>query len=154
MATGFVDRFKGKTTFDAAALLVGGLPQYGPQSVQVISTTAANAFPGSSFVDGSTITPYGVTLLASSAAAVAVISPPRYAGQFKVIQISSIPATSIFIMTSTTQSGKVGINGSSMTVIKSTVGWSVLEFVATSTANWTFAGLNNSSATHTLSTTT
>lgn len=153
MATGFVDRWKGKITVDAAAQWVQGQPLYGAASVQTISTAASATFPNTTAVDGSSATNFGVSIVKSSATSVITMRAPSYAGQFKLVQISTLnTAANIFLKVST--GGGVTLNGSSFSVIQSTIGNSILEFVATSTVNWAFAGLNNSTATHALTTTT
>ncbi len=153
MATGFVDRWKGKITVDASAQFIAGTPLYGPASVQNVSTlTAGSLTPNSSFVDGSTVTNYGVTIVQSSAGGVMTMQAPSYVGQFKIVLISTIGSSTLFLKMGSTATVK--INGSSFWIVKSSIGNSALEFVATSSVNWALGGVQNSTVTHTLSTTT
>lgn len=124
MASGFVQRFKGKATFDASSLWLAGTPLFGPGSVQTLSTASAT----NSIAQGA-----GISILtASSVIAIFRVPVPAYASQERTLQLSV--SSGIFITVST--AGAVGINGqSSVNTIKSTQN-SVVVLEATSTTNW------------------
>ena len=142
--SGFVERYKGKVTMDQGSATVAGFPLYGKGSVTTFSST-----PGAGISTGFAIPAYGISLVASSANNSFVIQPPQYIGEFKTIQTSTVGGTVVF-MAST--NGSITFNGSSFSVVKSTVGNSVYELLATSSVNWALTVQTNSSVTHTLST--
>lgn len=124
MASGFVQRWKGKGTFDASSLWIAGSPMYGGGSVQTLSTASATAL----ITNGP-----GIAVIASSSAIFTYrLAAPSFASAEKTIQMTV--SSGIFITVSTNNT--VGINGqSSVNTIKSTQN-TVLVLEATSTTNW------------------
>lgn len=147
MATGFVDRIKGKITQDPQTFWIGGTPQYGAVATQAVTA--------SSTVAAQNVNSYGITTINASTGNLCVfrLQKPGFAGQFKTIQLNPCSSVGGIFLTASTD-GSITFNGSSFSVIKSTIAGSIIELTATSTNNWATAGLVNSSATHTLSTTT
>jgi len=129
MASGFVQRWKGKIACDE--LWVGGQLLAGGGGVGVQTLSLGNTT--------GTLTNYGVTAIsATSGLAIVRLASPNYANQSKTIQLTTV-SSGIFITAST--AGTVFINGSSInTTIKSTLA-GVLELVATSTSNWAITGV-------------
>jgi hypothetical protein len=132
MASGFVQRFKGKVNFAPSGLWIGGSPLFGAGSAQNLTLASATVSIGA-------ITNYGLTTInATSAVAIARLARPAYPGQAKTLQLTAI-SSAVFITAST--DGSVTLNGSSInTTFKSTVA-SVITLVATSSANWAIDGL-------------
>jgi len=128
MASGFVQRWKGKASFDPSAFRIGGVAMYGSAAVQ-----STNVY-GSTF----NITGTYVTISASSAMAYGRIAKPAYAGDYTLIQLTTV-SSGIFLTAST--DGSVTINGSSInTTLKSTLA-GVIVLEATSTANWALSSI-------------
>lgn len=130
MATGFVQRFKGKIQADA--LYVKGQGVYGAGAAQSLTLASATASIG-------TINASGVTAIsATSIKAIARLSKPTYVGEFKTIQLTTV-SSGILITASTDLS--VFFNGSTgNTTILSTLAVS-FNLVATSTTNWAISGI-------------
>lgn len=154
MATGFVQRFKGKIALAQGGLYIGGtqvnatgvdLNALVGQSVQqnILSTTSTGT---------GTITNTGPTTISSSSGINVYRLARPISGCEKLIQLTTV-SSGVLITAST--DGSVTINGSSInTTIKSTVA-AVIDLVGTSTSNWAIAGLFISTlATLTLSTST
>lgn len=133
MASGFIQRWKGKANFDPSSLWVAGSPLYGPGSAQSLSTTSASAL----------ISNGGVTAIsATSVIAIYRLQAPAYASQEKTIQLTTV-SSGVFITLypSTLVAAAVFLNGSSINcVIKSTQA-GVVSLCATSTANWAIVGV-------------
>lgn len=131
MASGFVQRWKGKASFDPNAFRIGGQSMYGSGAQQAI--TLAGSSIGISTISGTY-----VTITASSMMAVARLAKPLFAGDYTAIQLTTI-SSGILITTST--DGSVTINGSSInTTIKSTLS-GVIVMEATSTSNWAITSI-------------
>lgn len=129
MATGFVQRFKGKIALAGNnGLVVGGIPLYGTGAVQTLSTASAN-FTAINGVPVSVIT-------ASSAINVWNLPKPSFGGQTKCLQL--LVSSGILVTAST--DGSRTFNGSSNSVFKSTQN-SIIELQATSTLNWAITGV-------------
>ena len=132
MATGFVQRFKGKITVGAGGFWVRGNPVYGAMSQQSLSTSST------AFVV-STISGNYTTIASGTNAYIYRLGLPAYAGDVNVIQITSVSTLGVFFTASV--DATVTINGSSVnTTFKSTQA-SVIQLVATSTANWAITGV-------------
>ena len=156
MATGFVDRIKGKVTHDPNTLWIAGTPQYGTVSAQTmsLSSAASTSDPGAAPL----VNAYGTSVInCSSGPNIVRLAPPTFPGQSKTIQLNFVvPGSSLVgaLWTKASTDGSIMYNGSSFSVVKSTVGPSVIQLIATSVTNWAVSGLFNSSATHTFSTST
>lgn len=130
MASGFIQRWKGKANFDPGALWVGGLPLFGGGALQSLSLST---------VQNSVINSYGVTAISATSGIVVVrLQKPAFANIEKTIQLTTV-SSGIFITAST--DGSVTINGSSInTTIKSTLAGTI-SLMATSTANWAITAI-------------
>lgn len=127
MASGFIQRWKGKATFDPAAFWVGGVPLYGPASAQTVGNVAAQSTVS--------IFGYGVTNIAASTQQVfARLPAPPFAGIDKTIQ--AVAGTTGFFVT---LPAGVTFNGTTMNTIKSTVN-GVVTLVGQSSVNWAVTG--------------
>src|ERR1035437_5935257 len=99
MATGFVNRFKGKVNFAPGGLWLGGAPLFGAGSLQNLTLA------GSSISIGA-INNFGLTTInATSMLAVARIAKPAYAGQAKTIQLTAV-SSGVILTTSTDGRGE------------------------------------------------
>ena len=152
MATGFVQRWKGKVALPVGGLWIGGV-QYsgsgndlntisGSGSLQALTTASAVT----------TITNTGVTTIAATSGILVYRLARPVPGGDKVIQLTTV-SSGIFITAST--DGSVLLNGSSInTTIKSTVAANI-NLMGNSTSGWTINSVFISTlATLTISTTT
>jgi hypothetical protein len=147
MATGFVERFKGKYTSDPNTTRVAGIPMYGPATEQTLTPTST----------GSTVTVGTVTVArvnASSTTAFIRLPGITFVGQPLAIEIFGVGSTSTanFITAAPGQT----FSGSSYSVMRSTQNIT-LELQATSSVNWAVMGTFSTTVTYyapSLSTTT
>lgn len=153
MATGFVQRYKGKIAVPVGGIYIGGTQLSGSAADFNTISGSATLQALTSASTTSTITNTGPTTIASSSAlTIWRLAKPTSPGQDKVIQLTTV-SSGVFITAST--DGSVLLNGSSInTTIKSTVAANI-DLFATSTSNWAIVGLFISTlATLTISTTT
>ena len=132
MATGFVQRFKGKVAFDKGSFWMAGQPIYGAAAagtVALVSSSLGYSTVGAAF-----------TALQSSGTttkSIAHLKPPPFIGFDMMIQNPS--GSSLILMAST--DGSITFNGSTLSVATSTGSTALtLEIVATSSANWAIVG--------------
>lgn len=152
MATGFVQRYKGKIALPVGGLWIGGVQITGSGAdfnsisgqgtVQALTTASAVT----------TITNTGVTTINASSALLIYRLARPVPGAEKVIQLNPV-SSGVFITVST--DGSVLLNGSSInTTIKSTVAANI-NLSGNSTSGWTITSVFISTlATLTLSTST
>ena len=151
MASGFVQRFKGKikasvawidtaniTTLNistaSGAAVIAGHVLYGAGAIQNLSLISSSL--GASTI-GSTASFVNLLSSASTTQSIVRIPAPTFAGEAIVIQTSTSMG---YILTAST-AGAVTFNGSSLTAAASTGGAPyVLSLEATSTANWAIVG--------------
>jgi hypothetical protein len=134
MASGFVQRWKGKADFDPSCLWVAGQPIYGP-------TASASVVLVSSSLGASTLNGSFNNLLSSASTTQSIVRlrKPMYAGSQMTVQVSTASGLGIILTAST--DGSITFNGSSLSVAKSTGSIvQTLELNATSTANWAITG--------------
>jgi|SRR5882672_4700870 len=133
MATGFVQRFKGKVTFDAGALWLAGQPLYGPGSAQSIGSVAAQST--------TTLTGGGISsILASTQPIFARLPAPTIVGIEKTIVFTvgssgawvTLPAGVTF-SGSTFNTIKTVTNGAASLVGVSSIVWAITGFASTGT---------------------
>lgn len=131
MATGFVERYKGKYTADANSTRIAGIPMYGTVTQQVATPTST----------GSTVVVGNVTVVrvnASSTTAFVRLPSITFVAQPLAIEVFGVGSTSTAIFV-TAAAGQAFI-GSSFNTIKST-GSFTMELQATSTVNWAIMGV-------------
>ena len=130
MATGFVQRFKGK--IEVHSFTVRGQPQIGLAATQNVALISSSL--GASTVSG----PFGNLLSSGSTTQSSVRLPlPRFAGNRKVFQVS----TGFGIILTASTDGSIIFNHSTLSVAASTGSTTYsLEIVATSTTNWVVVG--------------
>lgn len=142
MASGFVQRWKGK--IDVDQIWISGQPVYGPAITQTLSTTSATH----------TINQSGVTTIANSSGAdVWRIASPTIIGIEKTIQLTTVSSGTFICANSSAAAAAPTFNGSSNTVVKM-LNAGIIELRATSTSNWAITGVFPSSLGLTISTTT
>lgn len=151
MATGFVQRWKGKV--NAAQLWLAGTQivasgsdintLIGGSSLEALSTTSG--YPN--------IKNNGMTTIASSSVLTTWrLATPAYAGQMKTINMITV-SSGLFITTSTAI--VTSLNGSSINNTMKSTQTGIISLEATSTTNWNITGLFGSSVSFlTISTTT
>lgn len=145
MASGFINRAKGKSDFSRSDLYVAGMAVYGHQTPQVTLSTASTT---------NVINGWGFTMIGASSAKYAYyLQKPRVEMLDKVI-IANTVSSAVLIAVST--DGSITINGSSYSVFQSTVPC-VLRMSPTSTSNWALTAIGSTGGTgyvFTLSTST
>jgi hypothetical protein len=124
--TGFIDRYKGKTTIDAAALKVSGVSMYGALSVQSTQVLPATSVQ---------LTAVFCRINPSSAAAVCYFPAISFIGQPLTLEIYSLSSALLVSGSAKSQT----LNGSSYNTLKSTVNVTI-SLEATSTVNWAVVG--------------
>ena len=125
MATGFVERYKGKYTADPNSTRIAGVPMYGSATQQLGTPTST----------GSTVVVGNVTVArinASSTTAFVRLPAITFIGQPLAIEVFGVGSTSTAIFF-TAAAGQTFL-GSSFSVIRSTASVT-LELQATSTVN-------------------
>ena len=129
MATGFVQRFKGKIQADA--IFVKGQAFVGPAASQSLSTSST------AFVTPSITAPFA-SIASGTNAYIYRLPKPTFAGQQQVIQLTAVSTLGVFFTASTDASALIA--GSSInTTLKSTIA-SLISLQATSTSNWAIIG--------------
>lgn len=129
MATGFVQRFKGK--IEADSLWVKGVQVAG-------AGAAANVSLISSSLGASTLSGSISVLLSSGSTTQAIVRLSRpFAGATKTIQVS----TGLGVIITASTNGSITFNGSTLSVAASSGSTCyTLELVGTSTVNWAVVG--------------
>lgn len=133
MATGFVERYKGKYTADPNSTRIAGVPMYGSATQLTFTPTST----------GSTVTIPNITVArinASSTTAFIRLPQITFIGQPMAIEVFGVGSTSTAIFISATPSSVAGFIGSSFNTIKST-GSFTMELQATSSINWAIMGV-------------
>jgi hypothetical protein len=134
MAGGFVQRWKGRASFDPGTFTIGGQAVYG-------ASATANVTLVSSSLGASTLKATYNNLLSSASTTQAIVrvDKPAFAGDKCVVQLSTLGGLGVILTVST--DGSVTFNGSSFSVAKSTGSIvQTLKLEASSTANWTIIG--------------
>jgi hypothetical protein len=137
MASGFVQRFKGKAKFGQVwtdQLYINGRAQYGAGAIQNLALISSSL--GASTVSGTI-----VNLLSSASTTINIVKlpTPLFAGQDMLLNLSTgTVGLGYIILASSAGTNAVTFNGSSDTVMASTVTAtpSIVSLTATSTANW------------------
>jgi len=133
MASGFVDRWKGKITPARIDVGSGGLRQYVVQSSAATAATVPPSLPNS-----------GLSVLVdSSGSAVFTLQAP-VAGVEKQIALSTVSSGAIIASTSATFDGTNPVLKALSTL--GSVGGAGVSLIGLSTARWTIVGLFPSSA--------
>lgn len=133
MASGFVQRFKGKIS--VAELWIKGQPMFGKSALQNLAVI-------SSSLGASTSSGTYVNLLSTGSTTqyIVRIEPPQFTGDLRVFSVSTGGVGLGAILTASTD-GSITFNGSSLSVAKSSGTTSqVIRMEATSSANWAITG--------------
>jgi hypothetical protein len=135
MASGFVQRFKGKVNFAPGGLWVGGQPIYGGSASGTLALVSSSL--------GASTASQAINVLTSSGSttqSILRLAKPPFAGFDMLIQMSTLSGLGLIVTAST--AGAVTFNGTTATAMASTGNSTAvaLELMATSTANWAIMG--------------
>lgn len=145
MASGFVSRWKGKIKASVAYIDTAYITNFGTANRTLYGSAATQTLTlVSSSLGASTVSASIALLLSSGSTTTAIVrlSPPQFAGQPVLIQMSTLGLGGLGFMITASTAGAVTFNGSSDTVVASTIASTnyTLDLRATSTTNWAILG--------------